>query len=125
MENAIRVFVAMNFFVIGISHLIQRGVWIEYFAKLHGLGRLGPVVEGFLYLNFGALIVAFHNVWTLPEFVLTLVGWFHIAKALLRFLAPDVVLRVYARMQPERSWQIQAAGGFLLALSIFFAFLAL
>ncbi len=67
MQQAIQVFVAVNFFVIGLSHIFQRGVWVEYFAKLDSLGRLGPIVEGFLYLNFGALIVAFHNVWTGPE----------------------------------------------------------
>ena len=125
MENTIRVFVAVNFFVIGLSHLIQRSVWIGYFAKLHSLGKLGPVAEGFLYLNFGALIVAFHNVWTFPEFILTLIGWFHVAKALLRFVAPDVVVPIYAKMQSKRSWQIQAAGGFLLAISAFLIVLAL
>ena len=125
MESAIQIFVAVNFFVIGLSHIIQRSIWIEYFAKLHSLGRLGPTAEGFLYLNFGALIIAFHNVWTIPEVVLTLIGWFQILKAQLRFVAPAAVLRIYEKMRPERAWQIQMAGGFLLALSAFFVFLAL
>ena len=124
MEREIQVFVAVNFFVIGLSHIFQRSAWVEFFAKLHSLGRLGPFAEGFLYLNFGAMIVSFHNVWTFPEVVLTLIGWVHISKALFRFVAPAAVLRTYERMRMERAWQIQVAGGFLLALSAFFVFLA-
>ena len=124
MEREIQVFVSVNFFVIGLSHIFQRSAWVEYFAKLHSLGRLGPFAEGFLYLNFGAMIVSFHNVWTFPEVVLTLIGWAHVSKALFRFVAPAAVLRIYERMGPERAWQIQMAGGFALALSAFFVFLA-
>ncbi|MEJ7595509.1 MAG: hypothetical protein WKF77_28675 [Planctomycetaceae bacterium] len=124
MERAIEVFAAVNFFVIGLSHIFQRSAWVEYFAKLHSLGRLGPFAEGFLYLNIGTLIVSFHNVWTFPEVVLTLIGWSQVLKALLRFVAPAIVIRVYERMRPERAWQIQMAGGFLLALSAFFVFVA-
>ena len=124
MEREIQVFVAVNFFVIGLSHIFQRNAWIEYFAKLHSLGRLGPFAEGFLCLNFGAMIVSFHNVWTFPEVFLTLIGWIQVVKGLLRFVAPAAVLRVYARMRPERAWQIQMAGGVALALSAFLVFLA-
>ena len=123
MERGIQIFVAVNFFVIGLSHILQRSAWIEFFAKLHSLGRLGPFAEGFLYMNFGAIIVSFHNVWTFPEAVLTLIGWVHIAKALGRFVAPAAVLRTYERMTIERAWQIQVAGGFLLALSALFVLL--
>lgn len=124
MGSKIEVFVAVNFFVIGLSHIFQRSAWVEYFAKLHSLGRLGPFAEGFLYLNFGAMIVSFHNVWTFPEVVLTLIGWVHVSKALFRFVAPAPVLRTYEGMRAERACQIQMAGGFLLVLSAFFVFLA-
>ena len=124
MERTIQVFVSVNFFVIGLSHIFQRSAWVEFFAKLHSLGRLGPFAEGFLYLNFGAVIVSFHNVWTVPEVVLTLIGWTQVSKALFRFVAPAAVLRIYERMRPERAWQIQMVGGVLLALSVFCAFLA-
>jgi hypothetical protein len=124
MEKAIQVFTSVNFFVIGLSHIFHRSIWVEYFAKLHSLGRLGAFAEGFLYLNFGALIVSFHNVWTFPEVVLTLIGWVQVSKALWRFVAPATVLRIYERMRPERAWQIQIAGGVSLALSAFFVFLA-
>lgn len=124
MEQRIEVFAAVSFFVIGLSHLFQRTAWIDFFALLHRLGRVGAFAEGFLYLNFGALIVSFHNVWTGPAVVLTLIGWAQILKAVLRFVAPDVVLRTYARMGPERAWQIQVAGGLFVMLSTLLGLLA-
>lgn len=124
MERSVQVFAAVSFLVIGLSHIFQRDVWVEYFAKLHSLGRLGPFAEGFLCLNFGALIVSFHNVWTGPEVVLTVIGWIQIAKALVRFVAPESVLRLYKRMGPERAWQIQAAGGLFVVLAVFLLFRA-
>lgn len=124
MEKAIQIFVAVNFLVIGLSHITQRNVWLEYFAKLHSLERLGPFAEGFLYLNFGAMIVSFHNVWTVQEVVLTLIGWVQVIKAMFRFVAPEVVLRMYKRMGAERAWQLQVSGALLMALSAYFSFLA-
>ncbi len=56
--------------------------------------------------------------------VLTLIGWVHVSKALVRFVAPVAVLRLYQRMGPERAWQIQIAGWGLLALSVFFMYLS-
>ena len=88
------------------------------------LGRMGAFAEGFLYLNFGAFIVSFHNVWTGPGVALTLIGWVQVLKALVRFVAPAVAIRLYQRMGPERAWQIQFAGGFLVVLSVFFVFVA-
>ena len=125
MESVIQVFASVNFLVIGLSHIFQRSAWVEYFAKLHSLGRLGAFAEGFLYLNVGAMIVSLHNVWTMPEFVLTSIGWVYVSKALCRFLAPLAVLGIYERMRAERAWQIQLAGGLLLVLSAFSAYLAL
>ena len=124
MEKAIQIFASVNFLVIGLSHLFQRKVWVDYFAKLHSLGKLGPFAEGFLYLNFGALIVSCHNVWTFPEIGLTLIGWVLVLKALFRFIAPAAVLKIYQRMGRERAWQIQVAGAFMLPLSVFLMFRA-
>jgi hypothetical protein len=124
MEQAVELFAAVSFTVIGLSHIFQRDAWIEFFAKLHSLGRLGAFAEGFLYLNFGAVIASFHNVWTGPGVVLTIIGWAQVLKALIRFVAPDRVLPIYKRMGPERAWQLQAAGGLFLVLSAFLVFLA-
>jgi hypothetical protein len=123
MEKAIQIFAAVNFLVIGLSHVFQSNVWVDYFAKLKSLGKLGSFAEGFLYLNIGALIASCHNVWTLPDVALTLIGWIFVLKALFRFIAPAAVLKIYERIgQHERAWHIQVAGAFMLLLSVFLMF---
>ena len=82
-------------------------------------GTAGVFIEGFLLLNFGAIIVAFHNVWHGPEVLLTLVGWAQVLKALGRFLAPKVGLRVMQRATQERAWYFQIGGVVALLLSGF------
>lgn len=125
MEQAIEVFAAISFLAIGLSHLVQPLVWVEFFTWLREKGRAGMFVEGFLSLTFGALVVGFHNVWSWPAVVLTLVGWGQVLKALTRFTAPHLSLRVYERMTAERAWQFRAGGVFALALSGLCAYLAL
>lgn len=125
MERAIELFAAVNFLVIGLSHIVQPRAWVDFFAKLHNLGRVGAFAEGFLYLNMGTIIVALHNVWTLPEIVLTLIGWIYVLKAVQRFVAPTTVLRIYAKMTHERAWLFQVAGSVLVALSLLLGWIAL
>ena len=119
MEQAIQVFTAISFLVIGLSHLVQPRAWVAFFQALAARGVPGVFLEGFLYLNFGAIIVAFHNVWHGPALLLTLIGWAQVLKGAGRFLAPQVGLRVIARISPERAWHIQVGGVVALLLSGF------
>lgn len=119
MEQAIQVFAATGFLVIGLSHLIQPNAWVAFYQALAARGTTGVFIEGFLLLNFGAIIVAFHNVWHGPEIVLTLVGLSQVLKGAGRFLAPQKGLRVMQRISPERAWHFQAGGVFALLLSGF------
>jgi hypothetical protein len=98
----------VSFLVIGLSHIFQPGAWVEFFTKLRSLGRPDVFAEGFISLNFGAVIVSFHNVWSGPAVVLTLIGWGQVLKALFRFVAPAASLRLYERISPERAWQFRA-----------------
>lgn len=119
MEQATQVFAAVSFLVIGLSHLAQPNAWVAYYQALAARGTPGVFLEGFLLLNFGAFIVAFHNVWDGPAMVLTLIGWSQLLKGAGRFLAPEAALRVMQRITPERAWYFQAGGVFALALSGF------
>ena len=120
MEQSVQVFAAISFLVIGLSHIFQPRAWVAYFQVLVAKGTTGAFFEGFILLNFGAFIAGFHNVWHGPEIVLTLVGWAQVIKGFVRFVVPEVGVRIMARMTMERAWQIQVAGGFALALSAFF-----
>ena len=119
MEKATEVFAAVSFLVIGLSHLGQSRAWVTFFQDLAARGAPGAFFEGFLLLNFGAIIVAFHNVWEGPALVLTLIGWAQVLKGAVRFLAPALALRTMARASPERAWHFQVGGVFSLILSGF------
>ncbi|MEX2180318.1 MAG: hypothetical protein WD801_16505 [Gemmatimonadaceae bacterium] len=119
MEQATQVFAAISFLVIGLSHLAQPRSWVAFYQALAARGNPGVFLEGFLLLNFGAIVVAFHNVWHGPALLLTLIGWAHVLKAVVRFLAPRVALRVLQRVTPERAWHFQIGGVLALLISGF------
>ena len=119
MEQATQVFAAVSFLVIGLSHLAQSKAWVTFYQALAARGTVGAFLEGFVVLNFGTIIVAFHNVWHGPATVLTVIGWAHVLKGAGRFLAPQIGLRVIQRITPERAWQFQAGGVIALLLSGF------
>jgi hypothetical protein len=123
-ERAVEVFVAVGFFGVGLSHLLQPQAWVEFFVWLRSQGRCAVFLEGLLSLNFGAIVVAFHNVWTGLPLVITLIGWAMVVKATVRLAAPGLGLRIYERVVPERAWHFRAAGILALALSAFSGYLA-
>src|SRR3954447_25122491 len=73
MERSIEVLVIILFGVMGLSHILQPKVWAEFFILMRGKGQVGAFVDGFLNLPLGAVIVAFHRVWSGIPLVLTLV----------------------------------------------------
>jgi hypothetical protein len=117
MQQAIEVFAAVSFLVIGLSHLFHPKAWVGFYQALAARGVTGVFLEGFLILNFGAIIVAFHNVWHGPATVLTVIGWAHVLKGAGRFLAPQVGLRVIQRINEERAWYFRAGGVMALLMS--------
>ena len=119
MEQAIQTFAAIGFLVIGLSHLTQPKSWVAFYQALAARGNTGVFFEGFLLLNFGAIIVAFHNVWHGPAIVLTLIGWSQVLKGAMRFVVPQAGLRVMQRITLERAWHFQIGGVFALLLSGF------
>jgi hypothetical protein len=123
MEQAIQLFAAVSFFVIGLSHLFQPESWVAFYQALAARGHAGVFLEGLLLLTFGGIIVGFHNVWQGPAVVLTLIGWAQILKAGGRLVAPRIGLRVLQRITPERAWHFRVAGVGALLLSGFLGWL--
>jgi hypothetical protein len=125
MERAIQIFAAVNFLVIGLSHVVQPRAWNELFVLLRDRGKPGVLVNGMLSLSFGSIIVAFHNVWSGLAMVLTIVGWLHVAKSLVTLVAPGVGMRSLQRVSVERSRELIMAGAVFLVLSALMWYLAL
>jgi hypothetical protein len=118
MQRAAQIFAAINFIVIGLSHILQPGAWVDFFVMLREKGRAGVFANAMLSLFVGSIIVGFHNVWSGLATVLTLVGWGQVVKGLLHLTMPTVGVRTLARVSVERSSEFIAAGAVLLAIGL-------
>ena len=125
MERAVQIFAAVNFLVIGLSHMTQPRAWIELFVLLRERGKAGVLVNGMLSLTFGSIVVAFHNVWSGLAMVLTIVGWANVTKALVILVAPGVGMRSLQRVSVDRSREFVVAGAMFLILSALMWYIAL
>ncbi len=114
MQQAIQIFAAINFLVIGLSHVVQHRAWAEFFILLHRQGRPGAFANGFLSLLMGTLIVAFHNVWSGIPVVLTVLGWSFVLKAAVVFVVPNWGLRSIGRVRRENSRMFMIPGVLLI-----------
>jgi hypothetical protein len=116
-QRAVQLLAAINFLVIGLSHVFQPRGWAEFFIWLRSKGQAGVFVNGFISLTFGSLVVAFHHVWSGLPIVLTIFGWAQVLKALVSFTAPSVGMKSLERVSVERSHEFIGAGAVLLVLS--------
>lgn len=110
MESAIQKLAIISFFVIGLSHIFQSRAWAQFFIDLHRKGEFGSFVCGFMNLNMGALVVAFHNVWHGLPIILTVMGYVWVLKSFIYFVFPRHGLKVMSRVSLERSWVFIAGG---------------
>jgi hypothetical protein len=121
MEIAIEKLAAINFLVMGLSHLIRPGAWVQFFQLLHSKGEAGVLVNGFLALGMGSIIVAFHDVWTGWPAVLTVLGWTFVAKSLVLFVAPQLGLKSLELAIKVGNKKFIPAGVFLIVLGLLLA----
>src|SRR5688572_9112286 len=115
MQQAIEIFVALNFLLIGISHIIHHRKWAEFIVLLRAQGYAGVFANGLLTLLTGTLIVSFHNVWTGPAVIITVVGWLYMLKSTVVFLFPSIGMRSMDRVTLDNS-RIMIAPGVILSL---------
>ncbi len=122
MEQAVQVFALVHLTTMGVSHILQPRVWVDFFVRLREWGRPGVFVVGFMSLYFGSIIVAFHNVWQGIPMLVTLLGWAQVVKALIYFAFPAVGMKGLRRIHAERSGSYVVAGAVLLALAAAIAY---
>ena len=118
MARGIEIFAAINLIAAGLSHILQPRAWGAFFRMLHEKGAPGNFINAFLALGMGALIVAFHNVWSGVPMLLTIYGWASVLKGTLFLIRPEIGLRSMERglsMEP-RGWAV--AGFVLVALGV-------
>ena len=61
LEQAVEVFAAIHFLIMGLSHVLRPREWARFFADLRGRGTTGALLNGMLSLGMGSVIAAFHN----------------------------------------------------------------
>ena len=116
MERAVQIFAAINFLVIGLSHVAQHRAWKEFFVFLHARGNVGNILNGFLALGMGSLILGFHRVWGGIPLLLTIYGMAATAKGALYLAAPKLGLSSIEKATKKDSRLFIVPGVMLMAL---------
>ena len=125
MEVGIERLVALAFIITGVSHIAAPRAWVRFFALIRDQGEAGGLINAFVHIPLGLLILAFHQVWHWPGLLVTLVGCALTLKGLLYFTVPSLALKSMARVTEERAWQFRIAGLGALVLGLMIGWVAL
>ena len=118
MTRALEIFAVIQLTIVGLSHIVRHRAWAEFFIQLSALRYRGVFLHGFLSLAFGAMILAFHPVWSGMPLVLTIVGVLYLMKTVQCFVSPNVSLRSLDRVTLERSRLFIGVGVFFLSIAL-------
>lgn len=110
---------AIPFLLIGLSHILQRQLWVDVFANLAAKGTAGVVWRTFLFEMWPAtLIVILHQDWSWPGIVITLYGHALMIKIAISLLRPDLGLKSLQQAEKNDDKFFVFAGIFLLAMGL-------
>ena len=118
MEGAVEKFAVISFFIIGVSHIFQPKVWVEFFVRVREKGKAGAFINALIHFPLGALIVAFHNVWHGIPLILTLLGCGLLVKGFINLVFPKIGMKSLERVSLEKSWEFVAAGVFSVGIAL-------
>ena len=92
-ENGIERLAALVLLLTCLSHIAAPRAWHDFFSRVRALDGLAGMVIAAIHLPLGLLIVAFHEVWSWPDVVVTLLGWSLLLKGSLHLLFPALAQR--------------------------------
>lgn len=115
--QSIQIFVALNLFVVGLSHFLQPKIWIEFFEFLHQKGNVGNIFNALLALGMGSFIISFHFIWTWPMILVTIYGLAQLTKGLIYLSIPQVGLSSIGKVD-DKSKKFKWVGLIMCILSI-------
>lgn len=90
--ESIQLFVAINLFVIGLSHFLQPRMWVEFFEYLVSKGNVGNIFNAMISVGMGSFILSFHLVWEFPAIIVTIYGLLQLLKGTVYLVLPSVGL---------------------------------
>jgi len=92
-----------------LSHVTAPRAWAALFQRI-GQSEAPGLATAAIHLPLGLFIVAFHDVWSGPGTVFTLIGWALLLKGTLHLLFPQLALRSLGIAgtgeQAERRYQL-------------------
>jgi hypothetical protein len=119
MEISVQELTAIFFLVIGLSHILQPRVWVQFFIMLREKGEVGSFINAYIHFPLGVFIVAFHDIWHgFPGTIVTLIGWGLTIKGTVYFLFPRFGVRMLGVISMERAWHFVVAGVFSVGLAV-------
>ena len=122
MEEAIEKLAVISYFLIGLSHIFQPNVWVNFFIGIREKGEVGAFINAFVHFPLGAVIVAFHNVWHGIPMILTIIGYGLLLKGFINFVFPKFALKTLERVSHDKSWEFVAAGVFSVGIAFLFLY---
>ena len=125
MEAGIERLAALAFVITGLSHIAAPRAWARFFIAMREQGEVAGLLNAYLHIPLGLLILAFHPVWSGPGLLVTLIGCALTLKGTLYFLWPALAVRSLAHVSEERAGRFRVAGLFGLALGLVVGWIAL
>ena len=125
MEQGVERLAALVFLLTGVSHVLQPRAWTDFFIRMREQGAVGGLLNAYVHGPTGLLIVAFHDVWTWPEALVTLIGWALTLKAAIYFCWPQLAQRTLAPVSYENAWRFRVAGAGAIVLAGVLGWIAL
>lgn len=120
MEVGIERLAAICFILTGLSHVVAPRAWTRFFINMRAQGEAAGLLNAYLHIPLGLLIVSFHWVWTWPGLIVTLVGCALTLKGALYFIRPQIASIGLGHVSEETGWRFRVAGvfGVLLGLAM-------
>ena len=115
----IQALLAIPFLLMGLSHIVQPRLWIDFFSYLHSLGPTGVILRTFaLELVPATGIITFHWVWSGIELALTIYGLLLMLKIAVSLFRPDVGVKSLAMANRPHNFHLYGAGTVLICLGL-------
>jgi uncharacterized protein YjeT (DUF2065 family) len=120
MEQGIERLAALSFVITGLSHVVAPRAWTRFFISMREQGEAAGLLNAYLHIPLGLLIVAFHWVWSWPGLIVTLVGCALTLKGLVYFMWPQLASIGLGHIDEANGWRFRIAGlfGVLLGLAM-------
>lgn len=108
-------------FAVGLGIFVSRDYYIKIYRDLEK-EKFAALVFGMMALAAGAAHIGMHNTWgTLPEIVISLLGWGLFAKGAVLTIAPKFADK--AGDWTVKSKMVPSAGGFALLVGVYLSWL--